>query len=387
MANILITARYPGAFNAVLPVYEALQGTSHATHVMAGGVAYERFKQVNSHVIFSDTVHHQRDLGEVMHKASRILSNKNIDLVVTGTASRDYGIDEAVTVAANTHGVPVLTVQDYWATLQLTHFSELSIATRYAVMDAEAQKIMVERYKIPQERIAVTGQPAFDKYGQFPVLEKYRSIREQLGVKEDEKLVVYATQPNAGSVKTLEALVEGLKALSAHVRLAVMVHPREIDDMHEGTYTRYRAIASSYDHAFPFENIRDINRNDSDGLIAAADLLVTQYSTVGMIAHHMLAAAPYLFSGAHVAYFLLQGEGLGAQALMEEKGMTTLPPITAGAGFGQFGFIGLHRTLRLALFNADMRTKQQRAARQHYLPGIAAENVVKEVLRLLPSTA
>src|SRR3989344_1610831 len=169
MAHILMTARHPGAFNALLPVYNELREQDHSLDVLAGEVAYERFRDVHPSTVHSETAPTSQGLMDILRTTARIITDTPPRVIVTGTASSDYGIDEAATIVGSVLGIPVLTVQDYWATMQVTPFHLLiTPTTHYAVMDEEAKRIMAKNHNIPPSNVIVTGQPAFDKYQSFP---------------------------------------------------------------------------------------------------------------------------------------------------------------------------------------------------------------------------
>jgi hypothetical protein len=184
--------------------------------------------------------------------AERLLSESRADLLVTGTSYNGIDLEKKFITAARKLGVPSLAVLDFWSNYA-TRFSDAEgnlahVPDRIAVMDDRAHDEMVAA-GFDARQLVVTGQPALDdliSYKKAHTNERRAAIRATLGVKDDERLILFASQPLASvfgdnaerplylgytEFTVLDALVSSLESIAEHrakqVTLLIRPHPRE----------------------------------------------------------------------------------------------------------------------------------------------------------------
>ena len=78
----------------------------------------------------------------------------------------------------------------------------------------------------------VTGSPAFDRFKNYDLAKKKQSVRKVLGLKDDEKLIVFLGQVSSQASEapeTLHVLTKCFKDLQHQdkIKFALRIHPRE----------------------------------------------------------------------------------------------------------------------------------------------------------------
>jgi len=172
-------------------------------------------------------------------------------LVLTGTSHNELDWEKLFIGTARSLGVPSIAVLDFWSNY-VTRFSSADdrlgcLPDVVAVMDERARGEMLAA-GISPERILVTGQPAFDGFAQrfrcFNAEERAR-IRESVGLKQTDLLVLFASQPirqlRGGKESpnylgytedsVLGHLIQSLEAVqrdcAERIALLIRPHPRE----------------------------------------------------------------------------------------------------------------------------------------------------------------
>jgi len=310
-------------------------------------------------------------LAKLEAAVDRIIDAEKPDVIVTGTSSVGIGIDEIITARSKAdRNIPVVTVQDFWGTLNL-HPSKTK-ADVYAVLDTEAAKVMEQNFGITN--CIVTGSPAFDRFYNYGLAEKKEYVRKTLGLNPEDKTIVFLSQVSSQAIeapKTLEALAGSFRYLNNPDRLNLILrmHPRETNPDLYTACLRDSPI-----------NVLDSSSMSTEEAIAAADIVTTMYSTGALEFLYMTADAlnhdPAFMAKAGLPVYLLI-EGLGKKALFDEKQMTTLPPITLGAALNVEHEKDLHLLFNSALYDPNFKKPVLLKAQEHYSPGTATEKVVK----------
>lgn len=234
--SILALAHQIGSGRAIAPVIRALRSRGHNVVVAASGQAVEAFER--DHIAFSVV-----DLApESMPKAAaEMIGNVPPAAILTGT-STGVTFEKVVIEIAKRRGIQTISVLDHWSNY-LARFEGPSGIDHYfpgclAVMDETARRDLVA-IGYADDAIALTGQPAFD--GILTLIRKDRAaIREQFGVHDDERLVVFASEPQRrdhgdslgyDETDALRMLLDSIADLpDPKPRVLIKPHPTESTD-------------------------------------------------------------------------------------------------------------------------------------------------------------
>ena len=201
--------------------------------------------------------------------AESLMADFEPDRVLVGcsldTTGQHFGIEDALLAAATQHSVRSVRIVELWDSW-VPRSRPVSPDT-YAVLDELTSKVLESR-GAATGLSAVTGNPGFDMFADGSLVGR-SELRAQLGL-GDERLLVFIGQAEVRSnspdvPKTLGWVVD---ALSPGDRLAFSRHPRDVRD-----YT------SILDRADERQLTTAMGGNE---LIYAADVCLTQYSTLGL---------------------------------------------------------------------------------------------------------
>ncbi|OIQ88338.1 hypothetical protein GALL_297750 [mine drainage metagenome] len=231
-----------GGANAVAPVIEMLRAE--------GQVSVTAFAYLQARTLWAERGLDFVEVSEKLNISGALSLLRQAGLVLTGTSVNRAELEKSFIEAARQSHIPSLAVLDFWANYALRFSDEDGglnyLPDRIAVMDEQSRTEMISE-GIDEGLIVITGHPALD------TLEAYRNgfsftrratIREALGVGEEELLVLFASQPasffeNSTDVpppwldrdRILKALLTALEELQRQHRkgivLAVRPHPRE----------------------------------------------------------------------------------------------------------------------------------------------------------------
>jgi hypothetical protein len=253
--TILLTAGHCGGGNALFPLFEAFRRDRKADFT---AIAYDVVSpawQKEPH-----TVLEQAYARPSYETAQWVLGAVKPALVITGTAAKEEKHDEAhvwdkqVVAAANTLGIPTISVLDAWMNYGIRfHNTDTDkrwcyLPTKIAIMDQYARNGFVDD-GMPDElqrRLVETGNPAHDSIAQrramFTDNDQVR-IRATLGLEQGKPAVFYATswlEPDFGQTTdkflgftdrtVLDELIPALAALNPVPQLFIRMHPRERKD-------------------------------------------------------------------------------------------------------------------------------------------------------------
>lgn len=195
-------------------------------------------------------------------------------IVVATSAPRS---ERAAIEAASKAEIPSLCLVDLYAPFEIEWCAAPGFANRICVLNNS----VAERFRlrgVPEDRVVVTGNPAFDRLGDVPVAEARSRHRAQLGLNSDDRLIVWISQPEPqlhpfsgvpGDVNLplkVERELAAEFANDAHIHLVMRLHPSE-DRPPEVTGPRIRYGSAE---------------EPLDDLLSAADCLITTSSTVGL---------------------------------------------------------------------------------------------------------
>lgn len=225
MSRIMFFAHDPGGANAISPLIAPLE-SEHEVFVFAKGPALGKISAARE--IQADT-----------------LTCVNPDLLITGTSSNDM-TEKHLWAEARRLGVKTMAIVDHWMNYGI-RFSKYGLReiAKYnsdqtfdylpdyiVVMDEFAKSEMIKE-GVPAEKVFSLGNPHFEA-----VIESARGIdrqkgREALGIKEDEYLITFASEPyiedygSGPELDVLRDLIETVGELGKHVKIIVRPHPKE----------------------------------------------------------------------------------------------------------------------------------------------------------------
>lgn len=179
-----------------------------------------------------------------------------------------------ITVLAREQGVPVLDVQ---AVFSSTHPRYLrSLANAYLTINNEQNDMYVRMFGLQDQTVQRVGSlmvhqgmQRFDEYDR-------EQIRRELKISEETKLIVFASQNGIQRTNSasIQALLEALKPFTKY-KLLIKCHPKE----NAAIVARYVAIIKEHSAG---DMAKVIVNHDIYAILSAADLVVTQFSNVGL---------------------------------------------------------------------------------------------------------
>lgn len=286
--KVLATAKDAGGANAIVPVLTRL------LHVGAEvrAVAYEQ----SSGIFLRNGLPAKpvEDYGfpngfpssDLPQLAGRIISTEDPDVILVGT-SWGYSLDKELVAEGNRRGLPTVAVLDMWSYYRercsRPTEAELScLPSRLAVMDELAREEAVAA-GIPEDRIAITGQPYLDRLHQEGVSETAQREGDRLRAEwgRGRPVVLFVSEVIGqdfplGSpwyrgyteLDALAALAKAMPLVTTALSLAIKLHPQQ----ESGPFHLDRSTA-----ALAPTVVRDV---DSHSCVAAADVLVGMTSTL-----------------------------------------------------------------------------------------------------------
>jgi hypothetical protein len=192
---ILVIAGDPGAANALAPVCLALQQRGD---FRIRGLAYKQARTLwaKRGIAFDE-------LDETISKEwiQHLLVTSKPALVLTGTSANGLDFEKVFVAVARLEQVPSLALLDHWMNYRIRFADENGtlafLPDRIAIMDEQARAEMIAE-GFPPEQLVVTGHPAFDELTPFRLsttAETSAAVRAEFGVRPDELLLVFVSEP------------------------------------------------------------------------------------------------------------------------------------------------------------------------------------------------
>src|SRR5438552_3085265 len=192
--SIVAIAGDPGGAAAVAPVVELLRQEGRPVHALAYRQAVANWRSRGLEV---EELPHDTDLTQ----AKQWLGRFHADRLLSATSDNGVNLEKPFFAAARQLGIPSLAVLDHWMNYRLRFANEkgelVYLPDRIAIMDEQARAEMLAE-GLDADRIVITGQPALDELAAFrrslsPQLRP--EVRQLLGVAEDERMVLFASEP------------------------------------------------------------------------------------------------------------------------------------------------------------------------------------------------
>jgi hypothetical protein len=221
-----------------------------------------------------------------------MLRESGAALLITGTSLNGVDLERRFILAARRMGLPSLALLDYWSNY-VPRFSSDGrmldcLPDQIAIMDKQAHDEM-RAAGFPEELLTITGQPLFDDLGRCRETATHASraaTRQALGVAEQERLVLFVSQPLREVYGTEDApgwlgydefvvvppvlAALGRMEVEHPLRLVLLPHPRES-----------RVRCGNWLEGYFWASLAPVGANSRE-LVLAADLVVGMSSMLLM---------------------------------------------------------------------------------------------------------
>lgn len=174
---------------------------------------------------------------------------------------------------AEARDVASMTVQNSYMSSGYTYSRPTgSIVT---AIDTWSRDLFVDTYNVPPHTITVTSTPRFDYIAALRDLDSATALNE-LGISEQDAVVLFAAQEGFDyETYEISSALAKLQGADRPCQIFVKVHPRSPDELLASLRNRLDASGSSH-------NIVVTRDQDIQTLLAAADIVVTIFSNVGI---------------------------------------------------------------------------------------------------------
>lgn len=281
----------------------------------------------------------------------QFLEDEMIGAVVVGTSEGVPGgnVEEIATRAAVIASLPVFAIEDFPGNYR--HRADCRLEGLFVEDDLARN--------VAGAHICVTGNPRYDALKTTDREHLRVSTRAVLGLGL-QRVVLWAGQPDGNnSYLALERIMPHLS--KEGVVLLFKAHPRDMA-YQRGRYERLLSGLAL---------VRDVTSvKDTCGLCCAADLVVTQFSSVGVEAGHL---------GTPTLYVLF--DDLGKAYMRQMKGYDTVLWAVRNCAFLIDSFDDIRDRIRSALFDEAAQERVRKNFRRCYKSGPPAGEAVAVVIR------
>jgi len=284
---VLTAAQDAGGAQALAPVVTYLKKAGLRVESITTGPGSMVF---DSHSLKHNSLPYGSDYGKLSLVLTELLSRLRPSLVLTAT-SWAPSIETTLLDLAQRLGIPNLALLDFWANYSRRFHDETgkrlcSIPDYLAIMDEYAKQEMIAE-GFPQERLFVTGQPAFDNLHSLAKGDAKANLRNQIkkayGFPSDSSVAVFFSQPisarygNESSNSSylgyteydaLTLLLDAVKRTSMPLGCLVKLHPEEKLNKFDAIFEGFSAQKVAYAN------------EDSGTLISVADAVLGMISTI-----------------------------------------------------------------------------------------------------------
>jgi hypothetical protein len=270
------------------------------------------------------------------------MRDKDVRAILCGTSDGlpDGNLEDLVREAATECGVPVFVVEDFPGNYRACPRTRLEgLFVEYNSLEQVYQSRGVEA-----DRIHSLGNPRYDQLRSVERDYLRETTRASLDL-GDGSVLLWAGQPDGeNSFLTLERMLPSLKALET--QFVFKAHPR--DELYSaGAYTPLLSQLSAW---------RDVTSwVETRGLCCAADLVLTQFSSVGVEASYL--GTPALF---------VLFDDLGMAYLRSHKGYDIVPWASEHCAFLLRSSDSICERLEAALFDDVRRSDIRRRFDDRY---------------------
>lgn len=268
-----------GSANAVFPILRELQKNSHNILVYADGVSAEKFK--DEYPIISALCPLEKVLDWFSYEY-------DIRAAILGISSAGGVVPVAFTNTCKKRRIPVIAVEDYWASHCMVDFEELPDIV--CVQDELAKSLLLESWGSRgyySNQVIVTGQPAFDHFKDTNCRSANKQLRESLKLDKSWPIIFFPGQIY-GMAEALMIVIEALNSIGRPVYFIIRDHPRvsslnAAEELRQ-IYKAYKDVPSKLNIG---QLIDSSGLKSSDLCTAGADIVVGIYSTILVEACYM----------------------------------------------------------------------------------------------------
>ncbi len=271
---------------------------------------------------------------------ARVFDRVNPDVLLTTSAPR---AERAALQVAKDRGIPSVRLEDLFGVNAVVR-PEPSLWAAFSTITADN----LVASGVPRGNIAVTGNPAFDSIEEIRATQ-VEHLRSRLGL-ERRYTILWASQQLPDSSAILDEL---LGIARGHPQWQLIVRPHPNEDVSK--YEQVGRVAGG--------NVYLAGSHSIHGLIAISDLVITQFSTVGLEAALM---------GRDLITINLSGRA------------EPLSYCQMGLALGVDELSQLLPTIKKVATSQSVRDTLSRIRRQLPAPGHATDNVVGLLSALAP---
>ncbi|MDP3871359.1 MAG: hypothetical protein Q8Q80_01735 [Methyloversatilis sp.] len=347
-AKLIFTMRDAGSAGHIAELAAGAAARGTLCQVVAEGPAQERLAARGiPHVralTWLDTSVSRSDLLRSRAIAAERIQKFGASLVVCGRSSTDEnGIDEIVIAAARSLGIPSVVVQDFWGDT----WPEVSRPDHYLVIDTLAARLTEARTSATAH---VIGSLKHARYRECDFQSFRRRGREALGLGMQAMTIGYFGQDILHLPGYHHVLrdIGHLAARMGDVSLFYKPHPRESTESSSRTISLLRGAG-----ARPIT----VKNMEIEIAIAAADIVVSCFSTVGLDAAYMMCAADSPAVSIICADYPADVSGFWRSA----TGLTAFPLVTDGIALPAVDRQTLEVAIRTGLTNAERKRQADRS--------------------------
>ena len=351
---VLFGLRGVGSGNACLPVVDIFMAEGIPVSVYAEEPAYGRFK--DRYLFISEC------------KMDDLLDSIEPSLVVVTSAAVGGAVPVDMTNKAKERNLPVVLVEDMWASHSSFNWSLLPNGV--CVIDEFAKGLILRSWPdYPESHIHITGAPVFDKFVDIETESAKYKLREVLDLHENWP-VIFFTGENWGMTQAISMFVESLNSLDVPAYLILRDHPTIISpkapDEYKQIYREYHAALKN----LKIGTIVDSSQLTSDEVNAGSDIVVGICST-------MLTEACYL----RKSVLNIWTPEIG-QILFEKAGNTfaELPITNLGASF-KAQSAGEIMSYFQKIFAGDTAAMFQSQQKHFRADGLSGRRVAEAILK------
>ncbi|MCH7492076.1 CDP-glycerol glycerophosphotransferase family protein [Patescibacteria group bacterium] len=300
--TIWATCKDAGGSRGIVPVVQVLRQLGYQVPLFVEG-------QTADFVLS----HGEKDFT-VQVSAEQIMVDHHLpDLLVTDMASTGLSLGQNLIPLLRGKS-PVVALQDYWGGCLNTNWSDLQYRPDFiCVNDKVGARIVRDAWtEFPESHIGVQGYPALDRYHNYDTKGIAAEIRLALAIPPDMPIVLYAGQWHQSGAM-LYQLVAALNTLGRPVCLIPRMHPVMKEQSPE-EIPKWEKATSNFSNG---QIHTDTSSHDISLLIAAADIVVSMFSTV------LVEAAVLRKPNISMLYPVIQTIFAGQYRSFNERGATS----------------------------------------------------------------
>ena len=143
--------------------------------------------------------------------ADKVLDTPDVLLIDSSTSERGHRDVCVSNISRSTVGPCRGLLYGLPRILTAAQERHLPYPRKICVMDRAAKELIVKHFPELEERIEVTGQPAFDRFAAEDTERMKTEVRKELGLAPDEKLIAFMGAQ--GELELLEKMANELKKL------------------------------------------------------------------------------------------------------------------------------------------------------------------------------